>query len=89
MEWRTEENEAVTSAAKDIAVLTQKLRDYERRAEELLKLDSSERAAALEAMADWNDITDRVEELEHIMHTQPPHFRYLVIQEKSALAFGI
>lgn len=83
LEWRIEVNEAVSSAARDIATLTQKLRDYERRAEEILKMESSERAAAMEALSDWNEVTDRVEELEHVMNTQPAQFRYIVSPEKT------
>ncbi|TLX15922.1 GNAT family N-acetyltransferase [Rhizobium sp. MHM7A] len=89
LEWRIEVNEAVVMAARDVATLTQKLRAYERRAEEILKLKPSERGAALEALSDWNQITDRVEELERIMNTQPAEFRYIVIPEEKVPTFGI
>lgn len=89
MEWRTEVNEVVASAAIEIATLTQKLRDYERRAEEILKLPLSERGAALKGLDDWNEVTDRVEELEHVMNTQPAQFRYIVSPEKTASVLGM
>jgi GNAT superfamily N-acetyltransferase len=89
MEWRTEENQVVADAAQEIAILTQKLRDYERQAEEILKLTPSERGVAMEALADWNEITDRVEELEHVMNTQPARFRYIVSPGKVPPAPGM
>lgn len=78
LDWRIEVNQVVSDAAEEVAILTQKLRQYERRAEDILKLHSADRASAMEELADWNEITDRVEELGHIMNTQPARFRYII-----------
>jgi GNAT superfamily N-acetyltransferase len=89
LEWRVEVNQVVADAAEEIATLTQKLRGYESRAEEILEMPPSERGAALQDMADWNEITDRVEELEHVMNTRPAQFRYIVSPEKPTLVLGM
>lgn len=78
LEWRVEVNQVVADAAEEVATLTQKLREYERRAEAILKMQPAERGSAMESMADWDEITDRVAELGHIMNTQPARFRYIV-----------
>jgi GNAT superfamily N-acetyltransferase len=81
LEWRSEVNQVVADAAEEIATLTQKLRGYERRAEEVSKLPQSVRGDAVKEFDDWNEVTDRVEELEHVMNTQPAQFRYIVSPE--------
>lgn len=78
LEWRIEPNEVVTSAASEIANLRRKLCEYQDRADKILLLPADSRSTALSQLADWNDILDRVEELEMLLNTQPAEFRFVV-----------
>jgi hypothetical protein len=89
LEWRTEVNEQVVSVVNEIVALTQKLEEYEVRAEEILLLPMSDRPSAMIELNDWDGVSDRLEELQALINTQPAEFRYVVGPKSSKPVFGM
>lgn len=78
MEWRQEANEVYVAAAHEHGERTAKLQVYEDGFASLANASSAQKRAFLEECADWDDISNRIDDLAHLLGTETPTFRLLV-----------
>lgn len=77
LDWAIVENLKYTEAAEQLAPLERRLTRLEEKAAEVANADAATKAAFVQECADWNDVSDRVDELRRIMETVPPSFRFV------------
>ncbi len=78
LEWNVVENPEKKRLEAEWKLLDTTLRDYARRADAVLDMPDEVKKAFIEEVSDWNELSDRADEIQNTLWKCPSEFRYVV-----------